>query len=96
MANRDGQRIGGIGPRNINSWELEPNHVVDLFLVCVPHANDCLLDRIRRVFTYRYPCLCRDKHRNPAGLTKFEGSRAVLVDKRLFYRRSVGSEFKHD
>ena len=92
MANRNGEGIRRIGPGDFDSRQLHPHHVVNLALVGVPDAHNCLLDRVRRILANDNPCPRRHEHRNPPGLAQFQRRCSVLVDERLFNSRLIRAE----
>ena len=51
VTNRDSKRIGGIRSIHLSTGQLHLDHMLHLPFVCMAHADNRFLDRIRRIFT---------------------------------------------
>ena len=83
VADRDGQRVGGIGARDLDAWKLKPDHMVDLAFVGVTHPDHGLLDRVWKIFANGQPCLRGHKKGDPARLPQLQSGHRILVDEGL-------------
>ena len=80
VAERDGQRVGGVVRRRRDvEPEQQPHHVLHLLLFRAPVADDRALDLGRRVLHDLHAGLHRRQHRDAARVPELE--RAAHVDR---------------
>ena len=95
VADRDGQRVGGIGAGDLDPGKLQAHHVVDLRLGGMSHAHHGLFHRIGRVFSDHQPGLRRHQKGYSARLTQLQRGHRVLVDEGMLHRRGIGGIAAH-
>src|SRR5262245_46832038 len=89
VANRNGQRIGGIFGLRIGFRQQHANHHADLRLLAVTGADDRLFHQVRGIFCDSQPGFGRHQHRYTTRLSELEGRGRIGVHKCRFDRRFV-------
>ena len=91
MADRDGERVGGVvRPRQLEQPEQRLHHARHLLLVCAAAAAHRPLDLLRGVARARDGALARREHRGAARLTDGERRTHVLTEVQLLERKRIG------
>ena len=85
VADRDRERIGGIGAR-LDAGQQPADHHGDLALVGMARAGHRLLHEVRGVLEYRQTGACRRQHHHAARLAELESRPGIDVDESLFDR----------
>ena len=88
MADRNRQRIGRIGARDLRAWEQHAQHRLHLFLRRAAGADDGLLDEARCIFADRQPGACAGEQRDAAGVRQLQRRLRIVVDEHFLDRRA--------
>jgi hypothetical protein len=81
VADRDGQRIGGVRPRDLHAGQMQAHHVGDLHLGGMADADHRLLHRIRRIFPDREPACAGTSSAMARACPSFSVATASLLTK---------------
>ena len=94
VADRDGERVGGVGRCRSRSPDsrIRRTIICDLRLVGMAGADHRFLDQVGRIFGDRQPALGRRQQHDAAGDAELQGRGRVLVDKGLLDRGLVGAK----
>ncbi len=89
MAERGGERVGGVGADIAGRRQQPPHHEGDLRLVGPAGADQGFLDRRRRIFRDAKPRARTRRERHAARLAERQGRARIGIDERLLHRSLV-------
>jgi hypothetical protein len=96
VADRHGQRVGGVGGGDGAAGQQQADHRLHLRLVRPALPDDGLFDHVVGVFRHRQTSQRRNQQRHRARLPQLQGGRGVGVDEGLLDRRLVrGVSLQH-
>jgi len=87
VRDRNRQRIGGIGARDLRARQQTGNHGMDLRFFCTARADYRLLDQPRRILADLEPMARSSKQNDAAGLAQLERGLRVHIDEYLLHSR---------
>ena len=88
MTDRDRERIGGIGARDLCAGKQHAQHRLHLFLRRAAGADDRLLDQPRRIFGDHQPAARAAEQHDPARVRELQRRLRIVVDEHFFDRRA--------
>ena len=96
VGDRHGERVGGVGARDLHSGEEPLDHGVDLGLFSPAGADHRFLDQPRRIFADRDSEARGGEQDDAPSLAELQGGLRIVVDEHLLDRRAFGAMLGED